>query len=127
MILSGGPPAFANNSSVSGLAFFSTKHFVISERVLFHFGTKPEVSKFSREKRLDSSVGKEVVLVSVQFHGGFLLLWFFSFSKLFVMQKEICQHKKFVFQDNKYFNNPEENALMLLEHFPLLSSPSPLF
>lgn len=28
-ILSGGPPAFANNSSVSGLAFFSTKHFVI--------------------------------------------------------------------------------------------------
>lgn len=74
---SGGPPAFANNSSVSGLAFFSTKHFVISECVLFHFGTKPEVSKFSREKRLDSRVAKEVVLVSVQFHGGFLLLWFF--------------------------------------------------
>lgn len=45
-----GPPAFANNSSVSGLAFFFTKHFVISEHVLFQSGTKPEVSKFSRER-----------------------------------------------------------------------------
>jgi len=67
MILSGGPPAFANNSSASGLAFFSTEHFVISECVLFHFGMKPEISKFSREKRLDSRVAKEVVLVRVQF------------------------------------------------------------
>lgn len=48
LILSGGPPAFANNSSVSGLVFFSTKHFVISEHVLFHF--VPKVSKiFQRD------------------------------------------------------------------------------
>lgn len=88
VILSGGPPVFANNSSVSRLAFFSTKHFVISECVLFHFGTKPEVSKFSREKRLDSRVAKEVVLVSAQFHRGFLLLWFFHF------QNYLCHAKR---------------------------------
>lgn len=88
IILSGGPPAFANNSPISGLAFFSTKHFVISERVLFHFGTKPEISKFSREERLDSRVAKEVVLVSVQFHGGFSIALGFAFSKLFVSCKK---------------------------------------
>lgn len=77
MILSRGPPAFVNTRSISGLAFFSTKHLVIAAHVLFHSRAKPEVSEFSREKRLDNRVAKEVVLVSVEFQGGFLWLCFF--------------------------------------------------
>lgn len=65
MILSGGPPAFTNNSSVGGLTFFSTKHFAISERALFRFETKPELSEFSRVKRLDSRTAKEVGQCSI--------------------------------------------------------------
>lgn len=88
MIFCGGPPAFGSNSSVGRLAFFSTKHFVISEHVLFHFGTKPEMSKISKEKRLDSRVAKDLVLVSVQFHRGFLLLWGF-----FIFRTVSCKKK----------------------------------
>lgn len=53
---------------------------------------------------LDSKVSKEALLVRVQFCGGFLLLWvFFIFKIISVMQKEICQHKKSMFQDKKIF------------------------
>lgn len=52
---------------------------------------------------------------------------FFHFQNCLCHAKRNVSTKSLCFKMKKYFNNTGENALMLLEHFPLLSSPSPLF